>query len=255
MNPEIKAALRGKLLAMADDDLLLGHRNSEWTGHAPILEEDIAFANIALDEIGHAKLWYEILADLEGEDRETYPDRLVFHRLTSAWRSAQITELDKGDFAFTIVRQYLCDTAELARLEGLRTSSYTPVAEVANKIIAEEHYHHRHTRAWVRRLGLGTEESHERMERALHNLWPFTAQLFAPVPDEALLVEAGIVPDPQAVKEAWEGPVRAWLAECNLPAPEGLPPVNIGREIHTEHLVTLLGEMQSVARLVPEGVW
>ena len=255
MSPELQAALRGKLLAMADDELLLGHRDSEWCGHAPILEEDIAFANIALDEIGHAKLWYELLAELEGEDPETHPNTLVFQRFTPEWRSAQIVELDKGDWAFTILRQYLCDSAELARLERLRDSNHTRVAEIARKILPEEHYHHRHTSAWVRRLGLGTEESHERMANALHNLWPFAAQLFAPLPDEHLLVEAGIAPDPAEVHQAWEAPVRSWLAECDLPAPEGLPPVTIGREVHTEHLVTLLGEMQSVARLVPEGRW
>ena len=255
MNTNEREALTYKLFAMADDELLLGHRDSEWTGHAPILEEDIAFANIALDEIGHANLWYQLIADLKNENRDTYPDQLVFQRDLPDWRNAQIAALPKGDWAFTIVRQYLFDAAELARLEGLTKSTNRPVAEVAGKILAEERYHHRHTSAWVRRLGLGTEESHDRTQRALTTLWPFAGQLMASLPGEEHLVAAGMVPSPDAVLEAWHAGVLTWLQESDLQPPDGIPPVTVERGIHTEHLVTLLGEMQSVARLEPTASW
>jgi ring-1,2-phenylacetyl-CoA epoxidase subunit PaaC len=110
MNPDLKAALAAQLLVMADDELVLGHRDSEWCGHAPILEEDIAFANIALDEIGHAVTWYGLLADLKGQDRETYPNRLVYHRDMLDFRCVQMVEQPKGDWAFSMLRQYLFDT-------------------------------------------------------------------------------------------------------------------------------------------------
>ena len=155
MKADLKEALAHKLLAMADDELVVGHRNSEWTGHAPILEEDIAFTNIALDEIGHAKIWYQLLADLVGENPETYPDKLVFHREATEYRNIQMVELPIGDWAFTIVRQYLLDAAEFVRLGELVQSQYQPMAEAAAKIRKEEIYHYRHTHAWLQRLGLG----------------------------------------------------------------------------------------------------
>ncbi|MCL4257815.1 MAG: phenylacetate-CoA oxygenase subunit PaaC [Anaerolineales bacterium] len=152
-------ALSGYLIALADDELILGHRDSEWTGHAPILEEDIAFANLALDEIGHAKLWYELAADLLGEDKTTYPDKLVYFREPAQFRNMQLVELPKGDWAFSTLRQYLFDAFEALRLEALSQSSYTPLAEIAARIRTEELYHLRHSQAWVPRLGLGTQDS------------------------------------------------------------------------------------------------
>src|SRR5215471_16608308 len=141
-------ALPTYLLALADDELLLGHRDSEWTGHAPILEEDIAFANLAQDEIGHAALWYGLLRNLDGSD----PDRLIFFREPGAFRNAQLVELPKGDWAFSMLRQYLFDAAESVRLPLLAVSTHRPLAEAAAKIRPEELYHLRHTQAWIQRL-------------------------------------------------------------------------------------------------------
>jgi ring-1,2-phenylacetyl-CoA epoxidase subunit PaaC len=168
MNDDLKEILRRKLLAMADDELVLAHRNSEWTGHAPILEEDIAFSNIAQDELGHAGLFYNIIQALT----EEVPDQLVFFREAAEFRNVQMVELPKGDWAFSMVRQYLFDAFEMVRATQLVNSSYRPLADVAAKIRQEELYHYRHTSNWVHRLGLGTEESHGRMQTALDQLWP-----------------------------------------------------------------------------------
>ena len=151
--------LNDYILSLADDELILGHRDSEWCGHAPILEEDIAFANLALDEIGHANLWYGLLAGILEQDPLTYPDQLVYFRRPNDYRNIQMVELPNGDWAFSMLRQYLLDAAELVRLNALAQSQFIPLAEVAAKILKEELYHHRHSSAWVRRLGLGTATS------------------------------------------------------------------------------------------------
>ena len=255
MKADLKEALSHKLLAMADDEMILGHQNSEWTGHAPILEEDIAFANIALDEIGHAKIWYQLLAQVVDESPETYPDRLVFHRKAAEYRNSQIVELPIGDWAFSIVRQYLLDAAELVSLGELAQSQYQPIAEAAAKIRKEEIYHYRHTHAWLKRLGLGTEESHRRMQSALNQLWPYTTQLFEPLPGETLLVEAGVAPDPHQLRLAWEKLVLPNLEEANLVTPANATPFKVQRDHHTSHLESLLAEMQEVARLDSQATW
>jgi ring-1,2-phenylacetyl-CoA epoxidase subunit PaaC len=254
MKADLKTAMAAKLLAMADDELVLGHRDSEWCGHAPILEEDIAFANIALDEIGHAILWYGLHADLVDENRETYPDKLAYERPASAYRSARIVELPKGDWAFSMMRQYLFDAYEMAMLERLAASRYSPVSEAAAKIRKEEIYHLRHTKAWVRRLGLGTEESHQRMQAALDALWPAAAQLFEPVDGEAELIAAGHVPDPAGVRCAWEEEVGKWLTDAGLALPPGADTPG-DRDQHTEYLAALLDDLQQVTRQYPGLKW
>jgi ring-1,2-phenylacetyl-CoA epoxidase subunit PaaC len=252
MNPNSRLALAAKLLAQADDEYILGHRDSEWCGHAPILEEDIAFANIAQDEIGHAALWLGLLKDLRGDD----PDHLVFFRTAADWRNAQLCELPKGDWAFTMMRQYLFDAAELVRLAEMVNSAYNPIAEVSTKIRPEELYHYRHTSNWVKRLGLGTEESHSRMQAALDELWPYAGQLFAPTPGEDELIAQAIVPARQKLQTAWEAMVRPWLADSGLEFPDSAKTIAVGRDQHTEHLTALLADMQEVARLEgPEVKW
>lgn len=239
-----------KLLAMADDELILAHRNSEWTGHAPILEEDIAFANIAQDELGHATLWYEIVQGLTGDE----PDQLAFFRDAAAYRNTPFVELPKGDWAFSMVRQYLFDAYEMVALPHLMQSSFKPVADAAAKIRTEELYHLRHTTAWLKRLGLGTEESHERTQNALNTLWPYALQLFVPLPGENELVEQGVMGDAAAIHQEWLALVQPFLHSCNLMIPA--PAITPGdRFHHSDYLVELLDEMQSVARLDPQAVW
>ena len=255
MNPGLHFSLAEALLALADDELILAHRDSEWTGHAPILEEDIAFANIALDELGHAALWYRLVADLRGEDAERYPDRLVFHRPAGGFRNVRLVEQPKGDWAFTILRQFLFDSAEQVRLKALADHPQASLAQTAVKILTEERYHLRHLRAWVTRLALGTPESRRRMQAALDQLWPLARQLFQPLPDEPLLVEAGAWPASSALATEWQAEAMDFLTECGLTIPAPIPPDESGRQIHTAYLEPLLAEMQSVARLEPQGEW
>ncbi len=252
MNPQWEELLAEKLQGMVDDELILGHRDSEWTGHAPILEEDIAFANIAQDEMGHAVMWLELLGQLSGRD----PDRLVFFRDAGDYRNIQMVELPKGDWAFSMVRQYLFDAWETVHLGALLKSSFQPLRQAAQKIIKEESYHRRHTEAWMRRLGLGTEESHARSQQAVNQLWPYAFQLFESGDRrDRILVEEGIFPDQMGLKENWRGQVIAFFANCGLEIPKSRPEAPIDRREHTEHLAPLLSELQKVARLDPLAAW
>ena len=162
--------LANYLLALADDEFILGHRVSEWCGHAPILEEDIAFANIALDEIGHARLWLQLAAKELGEDPAIFPDQQSFFRAPSEFRNLPLAELPNGDWAFSMLRQYLFDSFEISRLELLKKSPHSGLSGLAAKIYTEELYHLRHTQAWVSRLAQGTDESHSRSQAALDTL-------------------------------------------------------------------------------------
>jgi ring-1,2-phenylacetyl-CoA epoxidase subunit PaaC len=244
-----RAALSEHILALADDELILGHRDSEWTGHAPILEEDIAFSNIAQDEIGHASLWYGLVHDLTGQSA----DDLVFFRDADSYRNIQMVELPRGDWAFTIMRQYLFDAAESVRLARLADSSYTPMAEVAAKVRTEEIYHYRHSLAWVKRLGLGTPESSRRLQAALDSLWPYALQLFVPQPGDAQLAAEGVLPTMSDLQQDWAALVEPVLLGARLTVPDRGTPAAHGRHEHTPHMKTLLDEMQKVARMEAPG--
>ena len=251
MNKATQQVLIQKLLAMADDELILAHRNSEWIGHGPILEEDIALANISQDELGHANIWYELAESFSGDE----PDELVFFREAADFRNVQMVELPRGDWAFTMLRQYLFDAYELLLLDKLQHSSYQPLAEACAKIRNEEIYHLRHTNNWIKRLGLGTQESNERTQAALDELWPHAQQLFVPLPGESVLVEANFVPDLAALHEDWLDRIRPFLTAANLTIPHNQTPPTTNRSDHTAHLTALLNDMQKVARLNREAIW
>ena len=250
MNQKLQQALAAQLLAMADDELILSHRNGEWIGHAPILEEDIALANIAQDELGHATLWYQLHQTLTGAD----PDRLVYFRDAADFCNLQLVELPKGDWALTMVRQFLFDAYELSLYTRLAESAYQPLADAVAKVKNEEVYHYRHSSAWLLRLGMGTEESHSRMQRALDELWPYTDQLFQAAEDRQLLVESGMVPPVDAVRDAWKAVVLPQLAEANLVPPQQTMTIH-SRKDHTAHLDALLADLQQVARQDSEATW
>ena len=248
MNPSQKAALAEYLIGLGDDELILAHRDSEWAGHAPILEEDIAFANIALDEMGHAAAWYRLAGELLNQSVETYPDELIFVRKPDEFRNIQMVELPNGDWAFSLMRQYLFDSLESVRLNVLAESKWEPLADTAAKIRPEELYHLRHTRSWVRRLGLGTEESNQRMQKALDELYPYALQSFTTPEDEE-------IPESDMLQSAWDAEIRPVLAESNLEPPEDEDSPVQSRELHTSHLFELVEEMQVVARADIGAQW
>lgn len=242
-------ALASRLLALADDELVLGHRDSEWTGHAPLLEEDIAFSNIAQDEMGHALVWYTILHE---HFDQPHPDRLAFWRSADQFRNAALVELPKGDWAFTIVRQYLFDEYEKARNAALARSSFQPVVDAVNKIEREEIYHLMHSQGWVLRLGDATEESHRRMQAALDQVWPHALGLF-----EAIEYDAAFSAQLAHIQTVWLDAVAPILRRATLVVPQNVPPAWGGRRgQHTSHLATLLDDMQKVARsATPDVAW
>jgi ring-1,2-phenylacetyl-CoA epoxidase subunit PaaC len=243
------AALIARLLSLADDELILGHRDSEWTGHAPILEEDIAFSNIAQDEMGHALVWYTILHE---QLDQPHPDRLAFWRTAHEFRNATFVELPKSDWAVTVVRQYLFDVYEQARNVELVKCDYQPIVDAVNKINREEIYHLMHSQGWVLRLGNATEESHRRMQAALDQLWPHALGLFEPIEhDEEFSSKLG------DIQSAWSQIVTPVLTQATLIIPHDAKLMYGGRiGKHTSHLIDLLNDMQKVARMEsPEAVW
>ncbi|WP_291423596.1 1,2-phenylacetyl-CoA epoxidase subunit PaaC [Deinococcus sp.] len=252
LNAARTAALIRKLTALADDEIILAHRDGEWTGHAPILEEDIALANIAQDELGHAGMYLELRRALDGSD----PDRLAMFRSATEYTNTRFVELPRGDWAYTMLRQFMYDAYEALWLEAAQHSTYAPLAEVAAKAVREEKFHVQHTALWVERLALGTPESTRRTQTALADLWPHAAQLFQPVEGEDELVKAGIIPDIAGVRSRWEAVMVKHLQDkCGLRMSRDSFP-GPARENHTEHLAPLLAEMQQVARQHPNAeVW
>ena len=249
----LDSILAQKVLTFADDELVIAHRNSEWCGHAPILEEDIAFANLALDELGHAALWYRLYAELVGQDPETYPDHLIYFREPFEFRCSQFAAMPKGDWAFSMLRQYLWDAVEAVRLEALAGAGHELLADTARKIQAEEIYHLRHTEAWVRRLGLGTEESNRRMQAALDELWPYTGQLFDSVEGQKELIAINY-PTEDSLRSGWDARVVPFLQNASLTIPD-TPMRTLDRAYQSQHLVDILAELQQVARLDPGAGW
>ena len=248
--PLSESPLLHALLARADDALILGHRTSEWTGHAPVLEEELALANIALDLIGHARALYTEAGALTGQTE----DELAYLRDAPQWRNALIMELPNGDFAFTMTRLVLVSAFARAFWQAATGSSHAGIAAIAAKAVKEVEYHWRHATAWLIRLGDGTPESHRRAQDAVDALWPYTGELLAA--EDADLVAAGVVPDPPALRPAWQESVTQALTQATLQRPpDGWMQSGgrIGR--HTEHLGHLLAELQFMQRAYPGATW
>ena len=254
LDAETRSALVEYLLRHGDDRLLLGHRLSEWCGHAPILEEDIALANIALDFVGQANLLLGLAGQLEGQGRDA--DALAYFREATAFRNLQLVELPKGDFGFTVVRQFLFDAYDVPFLEALQRSAHADLAGIAAKAYKEARYHLRHSAEWVVKLGDGTAESHRRVQTALDELWRFTGELFEPDDVDRALTRAGIAPDLASLAPRWRQRVEAVLRQATLTPPEPTRAMLGGRRgWHTEHLGLALAEMQIVARSFPGAKW
>lgn len=242
------------LCRIGDDRLVLGHRTSEWCGHGPILEEDIALANIALDLIGQANLVLQYAGEVEGAGRDQ--DALAYFRDAVEYRNALLCELPRGDFGVTVVRQFFHGVFSVLQWEALSRSADTTLAGIAAKALKESKYHVRHTGEWVIRLGDGTDESHQRVQAAVDALWAYTGELFMQPADEASLVSAGLTADVSTLERAWRATVDDVLRRATLVAPDGVWMQRGGRDgRHTEHLGHLLAEMQIVARSHPGAQW
>jgi ring-1,2-phenylacetyl-CoA epoxidase subunit PaaC len=249
-----RAALFEYLLRLGDDRLVLGHRLSEWCGHAPILEEDIALANIALDLIGQATLLLKLAGETEDAGRDE--NALAFLRDGRDFRNALLVELPKGDFAFTIVRQVIASTAAFHQLDALRGSAHPVLAGIAAKAVKETRYHVRHAADWVLKLGDGTEESRLRAQAALDELWRYAGELFLPDAVDDALAAAGLAPDLAALEPAWRGQLAELFGRATLVLPEVTWTQRGGRAgRHSEHLGLMLAEMQVLQRTHPGASW
>ena len=243
------------LLGCGDDLLIIGHRLSEWCGCAPILEEDIALGNIALDCLGQASLLLQLAAEVECKNRTE--DDLAYFRHAIQFRNLQIAELPKGDFAFTITRQVLFDSFYYYLMEEMQNSKYDKLAGIAQKAFKEIKYHLRHVNEWIIRLGDGTDESHTRTQKAVNELWMYTGEMFERNDNANVLIGNGIIPDNSLIKEKWEKDINFILNKATLRIPDSnIYMVTGGRKgIHTEHLGHLLSELQILARSYPGVKW
>ena len=249
-----QAALLEFLLRIGDNALILGHRVSEWCGHAPALEEDIALANTALDLIGQTQLWLGLAGEVEGKGRSA--DDLAYLRDGYDFRNILLVERPNGDFGKTLMRQFLFDAWHYLLLKALKGSTETRIAEIAEKAFKEVSYHLDRSRDLVIRLGDGTVESHRRMQEALDDLWPYTGEMFAGDAVDATLADAGVIPDPQSLKAGWDEIVAEALTEGTLKKPaDGYMHKGGRRGVHTEHLGFILSEMQFLQRAYPGATW
>ena len=243
------------LCRLGDNTLVLGHRVSEWCGKAPVLEEDIALANVALDLIGQTQLWLGLAGEVEGAGRDA--DRLAFHRDVWEFRNLLLCEQPNGDFGRTLMRQFLFDAWHLPYLKALVSSSHDQIAAIAEKSVKEVTYHLERSTDIVVGLGDGTDESHQRMQDALDRLYPYVGEMFLSDDVDAAMVEAGIAPDPANLKAAYDSHLDAVLAEATLTRPTDDFAHKGGKTgvRHTEHLGHMLTQMQWLQRAYPDATW
>jgi ring-1,2-phenylacetyl-CoA epoxidase subunit PaaC len=248
------AALLQYVVGLADDALVLGHRLSQWSGRAPMLEEDIALSNLALDLIGQARLFYTYAGAIEGKGRDE--DQLAYLRDEHAYRNVLLVEQPNGDFAVTMVRQLLYAAFMHPYYQALAASRDVRLAEIAAKAVKEMAYHVRHAAEWVIRLGDGTDESHGRAAAALEELWAYTGELFEMPDGERALGAAGIAVDRQAIQPKWDATISSVLAQATLQRPPDRWMHSGGRTgRHSEHLGPMLAEMQVLHRAHPGVTW
>lgn len=241
-------------LRRADDALILGHRLSEWCGHAPMLEEDMALANMGLDLIGQARELYTYAAKVEGASNDE--DKFAYLRDVRQYRNVLLVEQPNGDFARTIVRQFFYSTFADPYWRAMMASKDETLAAIAAKSEKESAYHLRHASEWVIRLGDGTEESHRRAQVAVDDLWAFTGEMFHTDASDAELIASGVAVDPETLRQTWQRTVADVLAVATLEVPKGEWMQKGGRAgHHSEHLGHLLSELQSLQRSFPGATW
>ncbi len=243
------------LLRLGDNALILGHRLSEWCGHGPILEQDIAITNIALDQVGQARSLLQYAAEVEGKGRSE--DDLAYTRDVMQFRNLLLVEQPNEDFAYTIVRQFLFDNFNFLLHQALTQSKDEHLRAIAEKSLKEITYHLRYSSEWMIRLGDGTEESHQKMQTALDDLFIYSGELTSPDEVDQQMHEAGIGPDLDRLKPAYDQKVKDILAEATLQLPEVKYMQSGGKDgrMHTEHLGFILAELQFVQRAYPGMEW
>ena len=253
------------VLHLADNALILGQRNAEWSGHGPILEEDIAMSNITLDLIGQARLLYQLAARLKGGD--VTEDKLAYFREAHEFRNYTLLELphhaalvgyakERLDFGTTIVRNFLYSALMVLVWDALKNSADKDLAAIAEKSVKEVRYHLQHSRDWLVKLGDGTEESHQRAQASLNHLYPYTQEFWTDSATEKAALQTGVGVDLAALRPTWDQIIDEALAEATLQKPAAGGYVTEGKHgIHSEHLGFLLAEMQSLARAIPEASW
>lgn len=242
------------LLRVADTALILAQRTAEWTGHAPVLEEDIALANIGLDLLGQARGMLTRAGELEGAGHDE--DRLAFLREERDYRNVTLVELPRGDFAVTVVRNTMMATFFKLLWGRLVDSSDSEVAAIAAKAIKEARYHQQHSADWLVRLAQGTDESLQRTGKALGELWPYASELFADDRIDEAAAQSGLGPRWGELKDAWFAEMQALLDDAGLAMPAATPFLSTGKTgVHSEHMGYILTEMQYLQRAYPGGVW
>jgi ring-1,2-phenylacetyl-CoA epoxidase subunit PaaC len=247
-------ALFAYVLRLGDNALVLAQRLGEWTAHGPIVEEDLALTNVALDLLGHARMWLAYAAQVEGAGRDA--DALAYFRDQRAYRNVLLVERPNGNYADTMARQFLFDVWHHAVLQQLGNARDPQIAAIANKAVREVAYHVRRSGDWVTRLGDGTELSHARMQAAIDAAWPFTGELFAADAIDDELLARGIGANLATVHATWRAHVERVLGDATLAVPADGYMQRGGKDgRHTEALSYLLAEMQSVARSVPAQRW
>ena len=245
-------ALIELLESMADDEFVIGFSDSEWTGIAPLLEEDVAISSLAQDELGHAAALYGLLGELTGKD----PDALAYDRDPEAYRHCRLLDHGRGDWAMTMARRYLYDTADGVRLEALAEGSWPPLADLVGKLIREERYHQMHGAVWLDRLSRGGHEARSRLVKGLATLGPDAATVFTPLSEERALVDGRILAAPMAeLERRWRAAIEPAFATLGLPMPPAVRDPARGRLDHGQPFTWLWGEFNAVRRAEPGATW
>ncbi len=280
---EIRNLLYHYTVHLADNALILGQRNAEWTGHGPVLEQDIAISNIALDLVGQARMLYQYAAELINPIRTGHPggqstdlpgngstnqlinqptgqpiteDSLAYLRNADQFSNCLLVELEKGDWAVTVLRQFFFSSYQFYFYERLQNSSDKTLAAIAAKALKEVTYHLRWSAEWVIRLGDGTGESHQRMTKALQQLWPYTAELVTNATYETVLAAQGIAVDLEVIEPIYYDKLQQVLSIATLSVPENTRQQGGGKQgKHTAAMAAILAEMQYLQRTYPGAIW
>jgi ring-1,2-phenylacetyl-CoA epoxidase subunit PaaC len=246
------AGLDELLLTIADDEFVIGFSDSEWTGIAPMLEEDVAMSSLSQDELGHAAALYGLLAEITDRD----PDTIAYDREPEEYRHARLLDHGRGDWAMTIARRYLYETADAVRLEALADGSWPPLADLVGKLRREERYHQMHVGSWMERLGSARGEPRDRLVAALETLGPHAGTVFTPLASEATLVEGGVLARSMAdLERAWRADISDAFGPLGLPIPPATADPSLGRSDHGEPFRWLWNEFTTVRRSDPGATW